>query len=582
MIGLADVLTFAAAGDATENGTVALYKSAASIVEAPAIVRLEAACGWGYHASDPADAAAGLELAIELLMLAASPGLGYDATRRQLGRWPELPVDAAAAQLQIGKPERAVELLEHGRTVMWSRRTALWDAPLDQIGAADPGLRQQLTAIRSELISDVLSTSGRRDPGRQNVAAERRASLTREWNRIMYEAGFGRPASFAELKAAADGGPVVLLNASRLRSDALILCQGKPLGHLCLPGDIYTKARAVIEAGVNMTLAQDSVADFPDASAASDAELPVIIDAENQLRHAEMHYSFLTYQMLTKWLWSDVTEPTLCWLAKRGKLTGKDSNMPRLWWCPTGGLTFFPVHAAGSRNLPTDSVMDQVISSYTPNLAQLIRARALIPEESRQILILAPDNKLRYAHNEAALVASCFSDDDVLLANGASAESCLREISRSAVLHFVGHGKASEFQKGRFGSPSAGGLMIGPPGDPSFLSARDLAGLPQATARFAYLSVCESATPDNLIPDEATHPAAVLHFGGFPNVIATLRPIPDRSGLPVATNVYTALVRDGVLDERRSARALHDALHILRREEPDSTAPWTTYMHIGP
>ena len=106
--------------------------------------------------------------------------------------------------------------------------------------------------------------------------------------------------------------------------------------------------------------------------------------------------------------------------------------------------------------------------------------------------------------------------------------------------------------------------------------------LPQATARFAYLSVCESATPDNLIPDEATNPAAVLHFGGFPNVIATLRPIPDRSGLSVATNVYTALVRGGVLDGRQSARALHDALHSLRREEPGSTASWTTYMHIGP
>ena len=582
MTGLADVLASAAADDTSKNEAVAFYKSAAAIIEAPAIVRLEAACGWGYHAADPADAAAGLELAVELLTLAAAPGLGYDATRRHLGRWPELPVDAAATQLRIGKPERAVELLEHGRTVMWSRRTAIWDTPLDRINPGDPSLREQLTTIRSELVANVLSTSGRRDPGRQNVVAERRASLTREWNRIMHDVGLGRPAPFTELKAAADDGPVVLLNASRIRSDALVLCDGLPLGHLCLPGDIYTKARAVIKAGVKMTQAEDAVASLPDPNKASDAELPAVIGAEDDLQNAKIHYSFLMQRMLTKWLWSDVTEPALRWLAERGKLVREGASMPRLWWCPTGGLTFMPIHAAGSRNSSADSVMDQVVSSYTPNLGQLIRTRALVPEESRQILILAPDSELSHAREEADRVASCFSAADVFLAEDAGAESSLREISHSAVLHFVGHGRAPDFQKSRYGSSPAGGLMIGPPGARSFLSAQDLAALPQAKARFAYLSVCESATPDNLIPDEATHPAAVLHFGGFPNVIATLRSVPDDSGLEVATDVYAALVRDGVLDERRSARALHDALHALRRARPGSTAPWTTYMHIGP
>ena len=349
MTGLADVLASAAVDDTSANEVVAFYKSAAAIIEAPASVRLEAACGWGYHAADPADAAAGLELAVELLTLAAAPGLGYDATRRQLSRWPELPVDAAATQLRIGKPGRAVELLEHGRTVMWSRRTAIWDTPLDRISAGDPSLREQLATIRSELVANVLSTSGRRDPGRQNVVAERRASLTREWNRIMHDVGLGRPAPFTELKAAADEGPVVLLNASRIGSDALVLCDGLPLGHLSLPGDVYTKARAVIKAGVEMTQAEDAVASLPDPSKASDAQLPAVIAAEDDLKNAKIAYSFLMRRMLTKWLWSDVTEPALHWLAERGGLVGEGASMPRLWWCPTGSPY---LHADPCRRFP--------------------------------------------------------------------------------------------------------------------------------------------------------------------------------------------------------------------------------------
>ena len=194
---------------------------------------------------------------------------------------------------------------------------------------------------------------------------------------------------------------------------------------------------------------------------------------------------------------------------------------------------------------------------------------------------LAPDSELSHAREEADRVASCFSAADVFLAEDAGAESSLREMSDSAVLHFVGHGRAPDFQKSRYRSFPAGGLMIGPSRRSLILVGSGLGGATPGEGRLAYLSVCESATPDSLIPDEATHPAAVLHVGG-PNVIATLRPVPDDSGLEVAAEVYAALVCDGVLDERQSARALHDALHALRRARPGSTAPWTTYMHIGP
>jgi CHAT domain-containing protein len=229
--------------------------------------------------------------------------------------------------------------------------------------------------------------------------------------------------------------------------------------------------------------------------------------------------------------------------------------------------------------------MDRVVSSYTPTLAQLTRARDLSrgrgARDGGQVLILAPDSDLRYAPDEADMVTGVFPDSQ-RLDGDAGAESCLHGISRSAVLHFVGHGQASEYRGAGGGSPQLGGLQISPAGQPAFLSARELTDLPLASARFAYLSVCESATPDRYVPDELTHPAAVLHFGGFPHVIATLQAVPDSSGTAVAASIYAALVRKGMLDEHRSAEALHNTLHALRRDEPGNTAPWTTYMHLGP
>jgi len=321
-----------------------------------------------------------------------------------------------------------------------------------------------------------------------------------------------------------------------------------PVGRVPLPDDIHAKSRAVTEEGT---------------------EGPSVASPT-----------------LSGWLWSDVAKPVLDWLGQHGALTGDGDGPPRLWWCPTGWLTFLPLHAAGSGDSPHDSVMDQVVSSYTPNLAQLIRARALVPKESRQVVILAPalgpGSDLPAVHVEAGMVAQHFPANHVTLDENADKESCLRAIGDAAVLHFAGHGQAPGFQRGRRGSPSPGGLVIGRPGAYAFLSPRELADLPQSRARFAYLSACVTATPDNLVPDEATHPAAVLHFGGFPHVIATLYPVNDYFGLRIATGVYDALVRDGVLDEGRAARVLHDALRALLREQPSAAATCAAFMHFGP
>src|ERR1700761_3734970 len=67
---------------------------------------------------------------------------------------------------------------------------------------------------------------------------------------------------------------------------------------------------------------------------------------------------------------------------------------PRLWWCPTGILSFLPFHAAGlyGPHAPTGSKLSEfVISSYTPTLTALLNASEDSPSPSSkpQLLIVA-------------------------------------------------------------------------------------------------------------------------------------------------------------------------------------------------
>ncbi|MER7723089.1 CHAT domain-containing protein [Streptomyces sp. NPDC096323] len=53
-------------------------------------------------------------------------------------------------------------------------------------------------------------------------------------------------------------------------------------------------------------------------------------------------------------------------------------GQPRVWWVPTGSLALLPVHAAGHRD-GSRTLLDRVISSYTPTVRSLNTARAAPP-----------------------------------------------------------------------------------------------------------------------------------------------------------------------------------------------------------
>ncbi|WP_327002934.1 hypothetical protein OHA72_48915 [Dactylosporangium sp. NBC_01737] len=110
---------------------------------------LRAATRLGELAADAGDARQallGYRRAVELLPTAAWPGLRRAVREARLAEAPPA-TDAAAQAVLAGEPRLAVELLESGRSVMWSQQLHLRTG-LDELREAAPGLAKRMDDIR--------------------------------------------------------------------------------------------------------------------------------------------------------------------------------------------------------------------------------------------------------------------------------------------------------------------------------------------------------------------------------------------------------------------------------------------------
>jgi tetratricopeptide (TPR) repeat protein len=93
-----------------------------------------------------------LDSAVALLPLRAWRGLDRPAQERHLRKSLGLASEAASVALQADKPERAVELLEAGRSVLWGQFLEIRD-DLSGLAALAPQLVARMDQVRAELDS---------------------------------------------------------------------------------------------------------------------------------------------------------------------------------------------------------------------------------------------------------------------------------------------------------------------------------------------------------------------------------------------------------------------------------------------
>lgn len=569
-LALAVYVRYQATGDRTD-----LRKALASVREAathPATelsTRVTAGLAWSdiaASASNYTEAVEAFDGVIGLLPQVASSGLRRVDQEHRLGQWTGIAVTAAACAVADARSEKAVALLEQGRGVLLSRALDV-RTDLSVLRGRHPGLADEFEELRRGLnvVYEPHPTSELDDEdagmGRERVRKLRHTLVTR-WDSLLQRirahegfADFARGPGIDELLAQTQQGPLVFLNVSKYRSDAIILDSGG-VRTLHLP---EVTPQAVNEQVLKLI---DSV------------QPEHLLDQHRQRR----------FDDVLAWLWDALVEPVVDALDIHAPQPGQDWS--RVWWVPTGPLAVLPIHAAGhhdTRDHPEPrTLLDRAISSYAPTVRALADARARRPAHTKPRPLVVAMSKtpggtpLDSAPAEANTVRHLFPDTQVLVNHEATVERVLAELPHRTWAHFACHAVTD------VDSPSQGGLLLHDHEQRSF-SVIDISRLDLRNVELAYLSSCDTAQPGLRLSDEAIHLASSFQLAGFSHVIATLWPLRDRVAVEFATQVYQQLegsVRSGAGTD--SASAVHHAVRAAREMYPNFAALWAGHIHVGP
>ncbi|KAJ8107234.1 hypothetical protein OPT61_g9005 [Boeremia exigua] len=273
-----------------------------------------------------------------------------------LGQIVDLACDAAAVAMQAGQtPFVALNLLEQGRGILATslnqRRTDIVD-----LQSHHPDLANEFVRLRNELDYPVSRNMYSEDKYTMSAVptdANRCPTLGLDFDnhvlKIRERPGFEDfllPPNEREVKAAANCGPIVVINVSKIRCDALIVERGKGIRVLAL---------------TNLTI----------------VELEDIAQNGDQ----ESRRSLV-------WMWDVIAKPVLDELGLVNPTS--DNYKPQVWWIPTGKLSTFPLHAAGrsDKSFP-DTMYARTLSFFSSSIVAMIqihRCREAEVSTNRQFL----------------------------------------------------------------------------------------------------------------------------------------------------------------------------------------------------
>ena len=286
---------------------------------------------------------------------------------------------------------------------------------------------------------------------------------------------------------------MVVFNVAARRSDAILLTSDGITSHP-LPG---LDQATVIEQVNAFYRALDTI---------TGAESPLdLVRAQEALRQ------------VLGWLWDNAAGPVLDALGYHGP-PAPGQRWPRLWWVPDWLLGLLPVHAAGHHTSPPDpagrTVMDRVISSYTPTIGALAHARTprIAPPgaASRSLIVAMPttpdlpgQGRLAYVPAETAMLQERLPHPTLLTEPPDGRQTTdgqlptraavLEHLPGCAIAHFACHGYIDP------ADPSQSRLLLhdhrrNP------LTVAALAPVALDHARLAYLSACSTARTGDIQP----------------------------------------------------------------------------------
>jgi tetratricopeptide (TPR) repeat protein len=499
-------------------------QSALHQVSAPAITRIQAGqeilqshmvnSDWerAYQAANEA---------VRLIPKLIRRSLGNSDKRHILGQTMGFASDSVEAAFFANKePIVALELLEQGRSVL---ATSLEDirTEVQALKEKHTDLAQRFTGLRDELDYQL----NKQDPADRRFDAE--DELDELVAQIRKQSGFEDfllPPNKKKVQDAAECGAIVVINMGVYRCDA-VLIETHQIRSLKL-SKLQTKD---------------------------------IIDFSNQ--------GDLWSSKVLEWLWDTIAEPVLDAL---GVVGPPSTNWPHIWWVPTRFLSGFPFHAVGYHlNGSSETVLDRVVSSYSPSIRTIVYSRAR-PEpepnlETKQALLIAMEHtpgfcRLPFAKDEINMLKGICESMGVHTVEPMRRKEVIRHLKHCEIFHFAGHGYTDR------DDPLKSRLLLDN-GETDSLTVAVLLdmNLRKTSPFLAYLSACGTGgLLDRASLDESIHLISACQLAGFRRVVETLWEVNDELCVDVARIMYSQIQADGGLTDKSIRQGLHTAIRELR------------------
>ncbi|CAE6479184.1 hypothetical protein ACGC1H_006378 [Rhizoctonia solani] len=496
-------------------------------------------------------------------------GATTDQRYQDLLKAESLAVDAAMAAILSSDYCLALEWLEHARCVVWNQSLML-RSPLDQLQSSHPALANRLSIIATKLseASSESHTSRVRspNPSTPEQTAQQHHRLANEYNNLLSEArklpgfnNFLQPMKASNLVQAVRNGPIVVINCHPNRSDALIVSPGQDtISHISLPDFTQEHAqKARLE--IWMSLRRKGIRQRG-------------VKIRQEPGHSDNIGSVLAI------LWNSVVKPVLEFLGYMDN--APKTNLPHITWCPTGVVSFLPLHAAGDYDQPQSRIFDYVISSYTPTLTALLAPISSSLNRDCRVLAIGQANtpgQSALPGTTKELTRMKFhtqgkAEYTELTDNQATVIAVLDAMEQHDWVHLACHAHQNVTDPTRSGFYLHDGTL-------------DLASINRQSFKnkgLAFLSACQTATGDEKLPDEAIHLASGMLMAGYPSVVATMWSVHDEDAPFVADKVYEQLMQDGRIENGEAGIALHNAIAALRDKLGEKEfGRWVPYIHIG-
>lgn len=561
---------FEATGSASDvEEAIRRNEEAANCVTAPPTIRIKAArmAADSLINHDLSRANRILLSAVQLLPFVSPRTLEQSDRQYIVSQFAGLTAEAVSASLASGDPlYHAVELLELGRGVLANLQIEI-RSDISSLSNEHPEVARRFEYLRNVL--DRPQTEMVRKSFHQ-LSQEEERNLRKEMDNLVtrirqLNKQFLCVTSELEIRNIAKDGTVILFNISKLRSDAIII-EETGIRTLNLPH-----------------LTQSDLVEW------TQTFLRAIQDAQR-----DPVKSRRDLKRVLEWLWDIAMSPIF-------ELVGFKSSppdgetWPRVWWVASGLLNMLPLHAAGYHDDGSGrTVIDRVVSSYTPTIKSLMYARDRTKNQAnvgevKALAVVMPETpdqvELENVKTELQMLQTQFRNRFLTVKSCPTRTEVLDELLKHQLVHFSCHGISDI-------DPSKSMLLL-MDWKTQPLTLPYIASLNIDCGQFAYLSACHSARGlDVQLLDESINLSAAMQLAGYPSVVGTLWQVMDKTAAEVAEHVYSWLLRDGdYLQIQKSAEGLHHAIRAAReqsriwegheRKVPSNPFVWASYIHVG-